>query len=150
MIYTFSLLFLRDSRLDLRLKAPWSLLPQLIVCRSHHPAPLLYLLRYETARVLIRKYHENPQSSLHNRRLEVMGVRNNGCLRRPALSFSPITSKRLLRWLNLKGNWKFVIWVWFKKKIPLRGTGFNNKLSLGAKCLIGKEVGGKLPRIVLI
>ena len=37
-----------------------------------------------------------------------------------------------------------------RKKFPLRDTGFNNKLSLGAKCLIGEEVGGKLPRIILI
>lgn len=80
------------------------------------PAPLLKLLRYETARVLIIKYHENPQSSLYSRRLEAMGARKNGCLRRLALSFSPITSKRLLRGLNLKGNWKFVIRVWFKEK----------------------------------
>ena len=71
---------------------------------SYHPAPLLKLLRYEIAKVLIRKYHENPQSSLYSRRLEVMGARKNGCLRRPPLFFTPITSKRLLRGLNLKGN----------------------------------------------
>ena len=71
---------------------------------SYHPAPLLKLLRYETAKVLIRKYHENPQSSLYSRRLEVMGARKNGCLRRPPLFITPITSKRLLRGLNLKGN----------------------------------------------